>query len=94
MEIKSIQVLDRTPEGFGLQSDVRVLPPFEWGQRERCRECPMYTHGCSGPLGEFNNRLTLNFSRYIDDALIAFDNALCGLGILWKSYIEKASVEE
>ena len=90
MAIDRIDVLKTTRNDFGgLQAKVKVEPPFGWDQLRTCTGCQKYIRGCSGPVGEYNNILTLNFPRYVDEALRAFDEAKCGLGVFWRSYVEQ-----
>lgn len=90
MAITSLEVGKFDKTGFGFRANVKVESPFDNDQRESCRSCAKYGHGCSGPWGDFNNIVTLYFSEYADNAIEAFDTAECGLGVLWRSFVESA----
>lgn len=94
--VKQIEILKETTNStmFGRQVEAKVEPPFPDNQLKHCGRCPKYKHGCSGPYGEFNNILKLNFSKYFDSALVAFDQAICGLGFHWNEVVKKAGTQK
>lgn len=90
-KVEELIILKETTDStmFGRQVEVKVEPPFPNNQLKHCGKCPKYKHGCSGSYGEFNNILKLNFSKYFDSALVAFDQAICGLGTYWREIVVK-----
>lgn len=96
VKVEELIILKETtdPTMFGRQVEAKAEPPFSHNQLKHCGKCPKYKHGCSGPYGEFNNILKLNFSKYFDSALIAFDQALCGIGLQWNEIVRKAGTQK
>lgn len=90
--VRSLEILKETTTSnkFGRQVEAKVEPPFSDNQLKHCGKCSKYKHGCSGPYGEFNNIVKLNFSKYFDFALTAFDQAVCGLGTYWREIVVRA----
>ncbi len=95
-KVEKLIIIKETTDSimFGREVEAKAEPPFPNNQLKHCEKCSKYTHGCSGPYGEFNNILRLNFSKYFDSALVAFDQAICGIGLHWNEIVKKAGTQK